>query len=197
MSNIFSPLFVTSYGVLAALLCSTLDILVPMSTKLVVTGVTFFITGVLPMMAIWFMFITKRVSDIRLNNRADRAIPYIFVSLCYIGCAIYLRNIHAPSWLWLFPIGGVMAVIVSIIVNRKWKISAHLTGMGGFTAIFFRMAIDGVAQPGIVWWVAASVILTGLLATARIELGRHTLGQTLAGTVNGFFWVLLLSSFNI
>lgn len=194
VSNLFSPLLVSSYGVLASLCCSTLDILVPLSTKLTVAGVTFFITGILPMLFISSMYFSKRVSTLNLENRTERTIPYVFASLCYVGCAFYLHSIHAPSWLWTFPIGGAIAVVVSLMVNRRWKISAHLAGMGGVTAIFFRIAVDGAALPGIVWWVVASILITGLLGTARIELGRHTLGQTLAGAANGFFWVFLLSS---
>lgn len=194
-SNAFSPILVASYGVLTALICSTLDILVPLNVKMLITGVTFFITGCIPVIGIALLFLTKRISDPALNNRSERTIPYILTGLCYLGCALYLYRINAPSWLWTFPIGGALAVIVSILVNSRWKISAHLAGMGGVTAIFFRIALDGIAKPGIEWWVMASLFITGCLASSRIILGRHTLGQTLAGAANGFFWVLLVSAF--
>lgn len=193
MSTLFSPLLVPTYGVLGALYASILAIVVPTSTKLIVAGITLFITGAVPMIAIGALYLTKRISDPGLNKQGERTIPYIITGICYLACAYYLHSISAPVWLWTFPLGGAAAVIVSIIVNRWWKISAHLAGMGGVTAVFFRVAIDGVAMPGILWWIVTSVFLTGLLATSRVELGRHTVGQTLAGAANGFIWVLLLS----
>lgn len=195
MSSILSPLLVPTYGVLAAFYASALYLLIPVRTRIIVTAVTFIITGVIPMLAIGALYMTKRISDPGLNKQGERTIPYVITGLCYLGCAFYLHYIHAPLWLWTFPVGGAAAVLVSIIVNHWWKISAHLAGMGGVTAIFFRIAADGIAMPGIIWWATASVLLTGLLATSRIILGRHTLGQTLAGALNGFLWVYLLSAF--
>ncbi len=193
MSNVFTPLLTPTYGVLAAMYASILNPIVDGKTKLIVAAITLFITGVVPMLAIGALYLTKRVSDPGLNNQSERTVPYIISGVCYIACAIYLYSISAPTWLWTFPIGGLMAVVVSIIVNRWWKISAHLAGMGGVTAIFFTIALKGVAMPGIVWWAAGSIFITGLLATSRVELGRHTVGQTLAGAANGFLWVFLAS----
>lgn len=193
MSNVFTPLLTPTYGVLAAMYASILCVLIPTSTKLIVAGITLFITGVVPMLAIGTLYLTKRISDPGLNKQNERTIPYIITGVCYAACAVYLYSISAPSWLWTFPVGGAGAVMVSIIVNRWWKISAHLAGMGGVTAVFFRIALEGVAMPGIVWWAVASIFLTGLLATSRVELGRHTPGQTLAGAANGFLWVFIIS----
>ncbi len=116
-------------------------------------------------------------------------------ALSYGACAAYLHTAHAPSWLWLFMAGAGVATVVCAAVNFRWKISAHLTAMGGLTAIAFRILDMHIAAPGVNFILAAmaAVLLSGLLGTARIYLGRHTLWQTLAGMANGFACVYLIS----
>lgn len=48
-------------------------------------------------------------------------------------------------------------------------------------------------MPGMTIWIAASIIMAGLLGSARVWLGRHTLLQVLAGTAVGFLSVWSLS----
>lgn len=194
MSTLFSPILVPAYCVFIALQASVLSML-PLSTKVWVTLITFGITGVLPMLGIMALYLTKRVSDPGLNNRTERTLPYVITGVCYGVCAFFLYKSQAPEWLWLFPVGGGVAVIVSTIVNRWWKISAHLAGMGGMIGMLARMAADGVAAPGIMWWLTAAVLITGLLGTSRVVLGRHTLGQVLCGTLNGFLCVYLITMY--
>ena len=193
MSGVFSPILVPTYGVFLAIWASILSYN-PAATRWLVVGMTFLLTGLLPMAGIYILYRTGRISDPGLNTRTERAVPYIITGVCYAACGLYLYNIHAPLWLVMLPAGGCLAVIISLVVNHWWKISAHLAAMGGVVAELFRIAVDRVALPGIEWWIAGAVILTGLLATSRVVLGRHTLGQVLAGTANGFLCVYLLSA---
>lgn len=192
MSSVFSPILVPTYGVILAMTCSILTVL-PVSTKTWVTFITLLITGGIPVLGIAALYFTRRISDPGLNNRGERTWPYIFTFVAYLLCAFYLYRINAPEWLWSFPIGGALAVAVSIVVNLRWKISAHLAAMGGLVAMLFAIAGRGEAMPCIEWVIAVTILLTGLLATSRIVLGRHTPWQTIAGAVNGFVCVTLAS----
>ncbi len=192
MSSVFSPILVPTYGVILAMTCSILTVL-PASTKTWVAFITLLITGGIPVLGIAALYFTRRISDPGLNNRGERTWPYIFTFVAYLLCAFYLYRINAPEWLWSFPIGGAMAVAVSIVVNLRWKISAHLAAMGGLVAMLFAIAGRGEAMPCIEWVIAVTILLTGLLATSRIVLGRHTPWQTIAGAVNGFVCVTLAS----
>lgn len=192
MSTVFSPILVPTYGLLLAMTFSILTIL-PIATKLWVTVMTLVITGGIPFLGIAALYMTGRVSDPGLNNRGERTWPYVFTMVAYLLCSFYLYKANAPQWLWSFPIGGALAVVISLVVNFKWKISAHLAAMGGLVAMLFDIVRNGDAIPGIEWVITVAILLTGLLATSRIILGRHTPWQTIAGAANGFMCVTLTS----
>ncbi len=52
---------------------------------------------------------------------------------------------------------------------------------------------EGPSADGMVWWIVGAIITAGLLGSARIWLGRHTLMQVLAGSAVGFLSVWTLS----
>lgn len=191
-SAVFSPLLVPTYGIMAAIWLSVLA-LVPSSAKWGVVIVTWLVTCLLPMLSIFALVRLGKVSDPGLNNRKERTIPYVVTAVCYLVCAIYLYKAHGPAWLWGFPTGGALAVAICLPVNFKWKISAHMTGMGGLVAVFFVMAMRGVAVYNLNWCITAAVIAAGLVGTSRVYLGRHTVMQVLAGTVVGFLCVFFVS----
>lgn len=193
LSIVFSPLLVPTYGIAMALWTSLL-VFLPMSMKLSVVGVTFFITCVIPASAIFAMWRNKVITDPGLNNRRERTIPYAVTGICYMVCAYYLYRVNAPVWIWTFPAGGAIAVGIATAINIKWKISAHMAGMGGFIAVAFRIAADGVNAVQMNVWLTVVVVLAGLVGTARVILHRHTVAQVFAGTALGFLSVYLLSS---
>ena len=188
-----SPVVVPAYGVFCAIWCSYLAFN-PSGTKWMVVLISFLLTGLIPIAAIFALYRLGRISDTGLNERTERTVPYAITAIAYIACAFFLYRVGAPSWLWLFPVGGCLAVIVNMTVNRWWKISAHAAAMGGLVALLSRLAFDGVAMPWIIYWVTGAIMLTGLLGTARIVLGCHTPWQVAAGTFNGFISVFLITA---
>lgn len=191
-SWILSPILMPTYAVILCMWITVLSVL-PLSLRWTVVGTVFLITCVVPALAIMLMYWMGIISGPGLNNRTERYIPYVITMLCYFGAAFYMHRIHAPMWMTMFMVGGGAAALLSCIVNIWWKISAHAAAMGGLTALTFRIAIDGVYIHPIMPWVLCTVVLCGVLGTSRLVLERHTLGQVIAGTANGFIWVYLLT----
>lgn len=188
----FSPLLVPTYGVSAAIWLSILA-LVPSSAKWSVVVVTWLLTCLLPMLSIGGLVRLGKVSDPGLNNRSERTIPYIITAICYMGCAFYLYKAHAPAWLWGFPCGGAIAVGICLPINFKWKISAHMAGMGGLVAVFFVLVVKGVFIYNPALWITMAVLAAGFVGTSRVYLERHTVLQVIAGTAVGFICVFFIS----
>lgn len=191
ISTIFSPLLMATYGVALAMFLSFLCF-IPAATKLTVILETFLATAAIPVIGIFILSRLKVISDPKLNERRDRTFPYIIETACFIGLAVYLNHINAPAWLSLFLIGGALALIVLTVVNRWWKISGHATGMGGLCALLFYLMLSGNSIYSLQWEFLAAILLAGAVCSARVVMGRHTLGQVAAGFLNGFLWVALL-----
>ena len=163
-SAVLTPLLMPFYGICIIFFFSYLYIL-PISFKLFIASGVLFFTAIIPAMTILWMYKTKKVKSIGLNDRHDREIPYMINLFGYGFCLYFLYKTRLPIWVLAFFIGCIGSIITALLINIRWKISAHLTG---------------------------------ILGSARIGLGRHTLMQVTAGVINGFIWVfgsILLISF--
>lgn len=191
-SFLFSPLLVTTYGVALALWFSRLAFL-PLSAKWQLIAITFALTGAMPAIFIFALKKIGLITDVGLNIRTERPLPYCITCIAYLVTSYYFFACHLPSWMVLFMAGGAIAVIVSLIVNMWWKISAHLAGMGGMIGLMLRLfAINNVVDGAFAATIIV-ILLAGIVASSRVELGRHTLGQVVAGTINGAVCVYIVS----
>lgn len=192
VSTVFSPLLVPTYGVILAMSLTFLALL-PITTRLLTIGMLFFITAVIPAASIMVMKRLGMVSDASLSNRQERTPPYLISAVCYLAATIYLLKVHSPDWLWLFMAAAMAALIVNVIVTKWWKISAHMTAMGGLVALLCRFQLSHVAIYNMQWWIVAAIVLTGIVGSARIYRDRHDLWQVLAGTACGFICVFFVT----
>ncbi len=192
-SAIFSPLLIPTYGVIIALNLSIIAPMAPLQTRIIVTIATLAITCLIPATVITYLYKVGIISDLGVNRQKDRLLPYGVAILCYIVGAIYLSEVNAPQWIPGFMIGGGLAVITSALINLKWKISAHGAAMGGLVALIFMMWRNGYALFDFTPIACIAILCAGIVGSSRIIFKCHTLGQVLAGTLNGFFWVYLMT----
>ena len=190
-SNLFSPLLMPTYGMIVALWMSNLLILT-LQTKMTVMLVVFGITCLVPALLFLLLKKLKVISELSINNRQERLVPYIIMIVCYVAAAIYLFMINAPEWLWMFMFGGGCAALVSMIVNFKWKISAHMAGIGGLVALLSRINADGDGAFDLLPIICVAIFVGGILGTSRVAMERHTVMQVIAGAINGFLCVYFL-----
>lgn len=191
-STIFSPLLVPTYAVWLSLSVTVLS-LIPAGTRAGVVFAMFLITCVMPMLVIGVLWKSGYVSDPGLNKRTERTVPYIVTVLSYVGAGVYLWRVHAPLWLVMFLAGATGAALTSLVVNRWWKISAHMSAMGGLLALALTIGIKNINIDNMVWWIAAIAVCCGAVGSSRLILNRHTPLQVLAGFFNGLAWVLGVS----
>ena len=191
LSTVLSPLLMPSYGVFLVLWGSFLSAQ-EVGSRATVLIVIFGITCILPIFFISALQHLRLVSDKRLTQRQERFYPYLFSLLCYVGACLYLARVHSPRWFIMFTIGGTAALLIVFIINLKWKISAHMAGIGGIVALIYTMHIQMLEAFNMKWVFIVSILLAGLLGTARIVLKRHDVYQVLAGALVGYFGVKLM-----
>lgn len=192
LSAIFSPLLVPTYGMILVAFLTILRLL-PVNLLWTAVGITFVITCLVPVSVIIALYRSGSIKDPGLNERTERLVPYAVVILCYASCSFFFYKANAPFWLPMFFAGAAVATGINTVVNRWWKISAHGAAMGGLVALMFRIVASHYALFNMNVWLSAVIIAAGLVMTARVYLGRHTLWQVIAGCANGFICVYLLS----
>lgn len=192
LSWVFVPLLMPVYGIILIFSLSFLAF-APMHTKVVFTLIVFGANFVVPMILVLLLKKMGMIQDVGLNGRKERLIPYVITIICLGGTGIFLYAKMAPLWVAMFYAGGALAALVNLIVNFRWKISAHAAGIAGLVAMLIQVMKEGAVSPNMTWWIVGSILVAGLLGSARIWLGRHTLMQVLAGTAVGFLAVWSLS----
>ena len=191
LSWIFVPLIMPVFGILFIFRLSILDV-IPAGLQ---TAVTFVIAGInffAPMLLIFLLKLLGVVQDVGLNGQKERLLPYLITALCYGGSAWFVASRGAPVWVAMFFCGGVVASLVNLFINLKWKISAHAAAIAGIVALLIKLQRDVAAEPQLIVWLLITIFCAGLLGSARVWLNRHTVWQVLAGYLVGFCSVFFM-----
>jgi membrane-associated phospholipid phosphatase len=192
LSWVLVPLLMPVYGLMLAFGLSILDV-VPMGMRIGFTLAVAAIDVLIPMALIVVLKRFGLIDDLGLNGQRERLIPYVITALCFGGSAWLMATKAAPMWLTMFFAGGALATVINMLINFRWKISAHAAGIAGVVALLIRIERDGSAEPELFFWLLLTIGLCGLLGSARVWLGRHTVWQVLAGYVVGFCSVFILT----
>ncbi|MBI5332460.1 MAG: hypothetical protein HZB65_02720 [Candidatus Aenigmarchaeota archaeon] len=120
---------------------------------------------------IYLVCYKKKRIDIDIFEREHRTLPYIVAILSFalaVASFAYLKN----TLMFAFVLAYLNVAIVMFIINLKWKISAHCSGIAG-------IATDAVYVLGPVAYPV--FILVPFIAFVRYKLNAHTIGQLVAG----------------
>lgn len=191
LSWVLVPMFMPVFGII---LCFGLTILnfTNFGTRLAFTAITAAFNIVAPMIVILLLKRFGFIKDVGLNEQKERLVPYLVCIVCLVGTAIFMYFKGAPVWLAMFFFGGAAAGVVEVIINKWWKISVHAAGIAGIVALLLYLLQFQFTLPATRTWLLITIGAAGLLGSARIWLGRHTLWQVLAGYAVGFCAVYFL-----
>jgi membrane-associated phospholipid phosphatase len=189
VSFVFQPLLMPTYGIIVFLFTDLANFFMPV-WKWFAIGGTFLFTALLPAMPILLMLKNGQIKDLYISKKEQRTFPYMFSIIAYVFWTIFLwRILHLPHFFVAMGIGSILSIIIITIINLKWKISAHLSGVGGLTGGVFAYSFIMGVNP--VFAMIAMLFISALTAFSRIELKAHTPGQTLAGFTVGFLTVFI------
>lgn len=194
LSMVLSPLIMPTYGVFVVMWASVLCLL-PYGTRVAVLLVCMGITCILPLIFLSVLRHFGLVKDLRVEQREERLLPYLFTALCYGISAYYLYYCHSPLWFVMFMVGSAVTVLLMALINLKWQISAHMAGIGGVVALIYQIHVQGLSAFDLLWLLCIVIIVAGILGSARLALKRHNLWQVIAGVVVGFLCVSLTMRF--
>ena len=147
-----------------------------------------------PGISIWVMFKRGIISDLEVEKRSERLIPFLLVIFYYVMSYLILRlsEIIVPHEILSLLSALILSLVVCLLVSLFYKISMHTMAHGALFGVIAALghlhAIDVLAAIGLVSLAGAS------MAWARIKLRLHTPAQTLWGWgVGGLihYWFLI------
>jgi hypothetical protein len=124
------------------------------------------------------------IDSIFLKNQKDRIIPYIAVGIFFFWTyTVFKQQPIYPAILPAFILGIFLASSAALIANIYLKISMHAIGMGGWVGVFLVIANSNTMLMS--WPLAAVLLLTGLVCTARLIVSDHTPREIYLGLLVG------------
>ena len=142
-------------------------------TLLWLAVVTAFVT-VLPILGILWLSRFSQVNDWHLHTKEDRLLPLCFTLVSLILGTVLLHQIGASREIIWACIAYIVNTVVFTAITPLWKISFHTSVTTGCIMVL-GFLVD--SQLG---WL---FLLIPLIAWARVYRKRHTLLQTVVGTL--------------
>ncbi len=189
LSAVFNPFYLPTVGLIVLFTLSYLSLL-PISYKLLVLGLVYIFTILLPTLLISLYRHHQRWTLIELGQRERRMVPYVISILSYFMCVYIMDSMHIPHFMSSILIAALIIQILCSIVNVWWKISTHTAAIGGMAGAIAAFSMIFGYNP--IFWLCVVFLVAGVLGTCRMILRQHSLSQVVAGFVLGCIVGLLI-----
>ena len=150
-----------------------------------------FTLGMVAIMGVVFpltsMLLLRRaglISSLEMPHRQERIAPFVMTLIYYSMTYYLLQQTRLDGTVLDLFTGATLALLFTTLITTRWKISVHLVGIGGLVGTIAGIA-EVHAMP-MMFWLACSIVLAGLLGTARLLAGSHVPAQVYAGGALGF-----------
>ena len=152
--------------------------------------VLIFSTVILPLISIFFLIESGKVSSLEMSNHKERSVPLFMTAIC-MGLGYYtIENILVFSPIIKAElIGAISIILIASIISKYWKISLHLLGIGGLVGVLIALEI---IYGNLQYLIIIFILLSGILAMARIKEKAHNYPQVYIGFLGGLSVELLI-----
>lgn len=184
ISYVFHPLIMPVIGL--SIIFNTdsyINYAVPQELKQAVIILVGASTFLIPLLISLLLLNRKIINSLEMETQKERIIPYSITIIFYVFTLYMLKQAHIPPIIFNFIIGATLSIIIAFVINIKWKISAHMIGIGGLVGALLCVSI--LLEIYITPFFILSLLVAGLVGSARLILKAHTPSQVYAGFAIG------------
>lgn len=189
ISALFTPFTIPFVAFLILFIFSYLRIM-PLAYKLTVLGLVYVSTIMLPTLGIYLFQRLNKLTPTEMAERKRRYVPFLLTIASYVACFVLMRRLHIPWYMTGIILAALLMMIISVVVNHWWKLSEHTEGTGA--VVGGLVAFSALFGYNPVWWLCVFILVAGIVGTARIILGHHTVGEVLGGFAVGWLCTMLV-----
>lgn len=193
ISILFHPLLLPSIGMLILFNSGSVLEYLPYQAKKIILLVVSVSTLILPITFVPFFIFQKIIKNVEMENKRERLIPFFVTAVLYYFCYYLLVRLGAPPTISEFILASATTVFILFLLSIKWKISAHMMGIGGLTgsliAIAFRLNVN------LEYFIISAVIASGIIGFSRLMLKSHKPYHIYVGWLTGLFTAICVLSF--
>lgn len=148
------------------------------------------ITFVIPTIIILFLKKFKVIKTLTMERRDDRVIPILIMATSLYITSRFFNGIYVLGIYNFYLICSTLLCMIVFWVNLFWKISLHSIGWGGFVGILFIYTTI-LAEIFLPYFII-SIIVAGIVCSARLYLKSHDSAQIYVGFITGFMVTTIL-----
>ena len=200
LSLLFHPLLMLLYVLLLLLALDPYEFTLQGNGARVSFFVYTIVIGlIIPILSMFIMKMLGMIQSLEMKSNKERIGPLIVVGTLYLWLFINLKDqTGIPEVLISFVLGLVLAVFGAFFFNNFTKLSLHMVGLGGTILFFFVLKTELDHDLILVSFfqyafvavtldvlIMLTILLTGLVASARLWLGSHNRMQLLEGFIIG------------
>lgn len=191
ISVILHPLLMPTYGF--AFLFFThnyISTFIPLNIKILIIGITFIFTFILPAINALILLKLGRIRSLEMETSGERVIPYLSTFMYYLALFYLFYSAKFSPVFIILILGAALSVLVTLLINFKWKISAHAVGIGGIIGAIMGISLRLMIDLQLI--VVFTLVLAGIVGFARLKLLAHSPAQVYTGYLIGFLIQLIL-----
>jgi hypothetical protein len=139
----------------------------------------------LPISFLPFFIHRNIISSWTLNERKDRSIPLIIITILYGITSYIIFKFPIPVFLKSYVFAAAIISLLVTMINFWWKISLHSVGAGALISLVFVLSLKMLTP--LEWYLISTVIIGGMVLSSRLRLNIHSPHQVWIGLFTGFF----------
>lgn len=143
-------------------------------------------TLLIPMITIIGLKVSGMVKSLHLPKKQDRLVPFIITCIYFIMTTYFLyQKSELDPILWKGMAVISFSVLFLTAVTIFWKMSAHMTGLGGLLGVILIM---GKLFPAFneLYPLLLTLVLSGVVGSSRLYLDAHKPLEVYIGFLSGF-----------
>lgn len=154
--------------------------------------IVLFSTGILPLLGMALLAISPKF-EFSFKTGTQRALPLLVSAISYYAGYLILTRINAFPVFKILIISSELVIVALLVLSLKWNISSHMASLGGLTGALLALSFRTGSNP--VWAIVTVILVSGLVATARLKLNKNKLWHLEAGYATGFVVLYLIIYF--
>lgn len=183
-SYLLHPLLMPTVGIYLILTSGTNASLLDSDAKNIILTLVMACTLIIPLAFVPFYYYWRITTSLAMSERQERVVPLAITGALYYACFFILHQMGAPRIILAFLFATALAVIINLLISLKWKISAHMTGIGGVIGLVFSLSL--LYHVDTMFYLMLAILLSGFIGFSRLSLNAHTPAQVYGGLFTGF-----------
>ncbi|WP_232457035.1 hypothetical protein [Polaribacter sp. SA4-12] len=162
--------------------------------RLAVLGLIFATTYIVPLAVLILFKRLKLIKSFKADTIGERKVPIAMMIVLFYLLGNTIKGIPNLTDIGLLFYATTLGLVcVYILFSFKLKTSIHLLSLGITTGFFF--VLNAIYNKNLIAVIICSLLLSGILASARLYLKAHTQTEVYLGFILGFLSPIIVFYF--